>query len=435
MADTGGATQKKRDPYAVIRLRPFRNYLAGRMCSTISFQILGLLVSWQIFDITHDPARMAYIGLIEAVPNIVTALYAGSLADSFNRKKIIIIGLLCMAGVISLLAFISRSEGFMAGAYALPVIFAAVFIMGVARGFLQPALFGIQAQLVAREQLANASTFSSSTWQASAIIGPALGGLMYVRLGAWLSYAVAGIILLAGIFFMWRMRPGPQQYLPKGSERLREKIFGGVRFVFGNSILLGAFTLDMFAVFFGGEVAMLPFFVTDVLKVGPEWLGILRAAPAIGAVVMAGILVYFPIKGNVGKPLFITVAVFGLAMIGFGLSRFAWLSFACLAISGMADNLSVVIRSTIMQLETPDGMRGRVSAVSSIFVGSSNEIGAFESGMAAHLLGSVVRSVVFGGTMTLVVVGATARAFPRLRRVTVEQMVRKSAIRNVSKNK
>ncbi len=294
-------------------------------------------------------------------------------------------------------------------------IYVVIFISGIARSFLKPARSALSAELVPRALYANAVTWRSSTWQLAAVLGPALGGLIYGFAGLRASYLTDVALMAAGLVAMTRIRYSAQPTAPS-TESFAESLSAGLRFVRGQQVILGALTLDLFSVLFGGATALLPVFAAEILDVGPQGLGLLRAAPAVGAVIMSVVLAHRPPLQRAGRTLFGNVALFGLTMIGFGLSRDFLLSLALLALSGMADTVSVVVRSTLLQMGTPSHLLGRVLAVNSIFIGSSNEIGAFESGVAARLFGAVP-SVVLGGVATLTVVGVTASKVPELRRL------------------
>jgi len=373
----------------------------------------SIIVGWQVYQITRDPLALGLIGLAEAVPNIASALFAGNVADKYNRKKIIIwFMLLFVTGTLALLFFTIPSFGVLKKAGVIPVYFV-VAVSGIARAFLYPAIIALMAQLVPRHLYTNSSTWNSMIWHIGAITGPAIGGMVYGFFGVSAAYISVLIFLLLSFILLIFVKNRPAPAVEKG-ESLIQRLSGGLKFVFRNQILLGAMSLDMFGVLFGGAVAMLPVFAAEVLNIGPQGLGFLRAAPMAGAVIMAGILAYKPPMVRAGKFLFVSVAGFGISIILFALSRNFYLSFGLLMMSGMFDNISVVIRATTMQLVTPDEMRGRVASVNSIFIGSSNEIGSFESGLAAKLMG-LIPSVIFGGGMTLLVVLITSKLSPKLR--------------------
>jgi MFS family permease len=394
------------DPYAALRIRDFVLFLSGRLFITLAIQIQAVVVGWQVYEITEDPLSLGLIGLAEAIPSIGISLYAGHVADIVSRKRIILLSvvvlLLCSA---ALLYFTLDAGQFVLAHGALP-IYGVIFLSGFARGFISPANFAFMPQLIPRELYANAVTWTSTVWESASVAGPAVGGFIYGFFGISAAYAVdASLVLLSLISYGWvASRPVPAVTQEQG---VVEKIKSGIRFVFHNKIILSAITLDLFAVLFGGAVALLPVFASDILEVGPQGLGLLRAAPGIGALLMAVYLTHWPVNRNVGRILLLCVAGFGFSMIGFAVSTSFWLSMGLLLASGMFDCVSVIVRGTVIHTITPENMKGRVSAVNSMFVGSSNEIGAFESGVAARLLG-VVPSVIFGGCMTLIVVGYTA---------------------------
>ena len=403
---------QKHDPYAALRIPNFRRYTLGVFALTLSTQIQGVVVAWQIYALTRDPLALGLIGLSEALPFIGVALFAGHVADRIDRRRVSLISLgvmlLCSATLFSL-SFHLRP-----GSTIWP-IYLVIAASGVARSFLTPARAALAADLVARELYARASAWRSAAWQLAAVLGPALGGLLYAFGSARLAYGVAVSLFLVAVVCLAQVHR--VVLAPVGeTESVWESLGGGVRFVLHQPIVLGALTLDMFSVLFGGAVALLPIFAAEILHVGPQGLGIMQAAPAVGAVAMSLVLTHRPPIQRAGRALFIAVAGFGLSIIGFGLSRSFVLSVALLAASGLFDMVSVVIRSTLLQVFTPPHLMGRVSAVNSIFIGSSNEIGAFESGVAAKLLGAV-RAVLFGGAMTLLVVSATAWKVPPLRRL------------------
>jgi MFS family permease len=400
------------DPYAPLRFVSFRWFIVSLLPATLAQQIQAVVVGWQIYALTRDPLALGLIGLSEALPFIGVALFAGHVADRIDRRRVSIISLgvmlLCSATLFSL-SFHLRP-----GSRIWP-IYLVIAVSGVARSFLTPARAALAADLVARELYARASAWRSAAWQLAAVLGPALGGLLYAFGSARLAYGVAVSLFLVAVVCLAQVHRVVMA--PVGeTESVWESLGGGVRFVLNQPIVLGALTLDMFSVLFGGAVALLPIFAAEILHVGPQGLGIMQAAPAVGAVAMSLVLTHRPPIQRAGRALFIAVAGFGLSIIGFGLSRSFVLSVALLVASGLFDMVSVVIRSTLLQVFTPPHLMGRVSAVNSIFIGSSNEIGAFESGVAAKLLGAV-RAVLFGGAMTLLVVSATAWKVPPLRRL------------------
>jgi MFS family permease len=408
--------RSRHDPYAVLRIPDFRLFILARLCVTMAMQMQAVIVGWQVYDITRDPLSLGLIGLAEAVPSIVVSLYAGHVADNIPRKKIIVLVVSVLLLCSGFLLYFVLPGSRVLAVYGVLPIYSVIFLSGIARGFMGPAVFSFMPQLVADRQFyANAITWSSTTWQGAAVAGPAVGGLIYGFYGITASYATDAVLVLLALLFFMLIRARP---LPESTGRLpvKESLLSGIRFVFNNQIILSAISLDLFAVLFGGAVALLPVFASDILHTGPQGLGFLRAAPAIGSVAMAVYLAYNPISANAGKKMLVCVAGFGVCIILFGLSRSFWFSLLLLALSGMFDSISVIVRSTLIHTFTPEYMKGRVSSVNNIFVGSSNEIGAFESGFAARLMG-VVSSVVFGGAMTLVVVAVTAWKADKLRKL------------------
>ncbi|HQQ82820.1 MAG TPA: MFS transporter [Cyclobacteriaceae bacterium] len=402
-------------PYAVLQIRDFRLFISARFCVTLAIQMQALVVGWQVYEITKDALSLGLIGLAEALPSIVVSLYAGHLADVVQRKRIIVITLATLVFCSVGLLFFTLDVGAFLLAEGVYPIYAVIFISGIARGFITPAIFSFMPQLVPRELFQNAISWNSTLWEMASIGGPPIGGLIYGVFGVTAAYAIDASLMVTGLILasMVASRPLPEVSDEQG---IVEKIKAGLKFVFANKLILNAISLDLFAVLFGGAVALLPIFSDQILHVGSVGLGFLRSAPGIGALVMAIYLTHNPIRKSMGKILLYAVAGFGLCMIGFALSREFWLSMALLILSGGFDCISVIVRGTLLQTLTPENMKGRVSAVNNIFIGSSNEIGMFESGVAARLLG-VVPSVIFGGLMTLVVVGFTAWKAPTLRKL------------------
>ena len=413
------------DPYAALRIPDFRRLLSARVLFTVASQIQGVVVGWQIYELTNNPLALGLIGLAEAIPSIAVSLYAGHVADSVPRKRIIVPTMIVLFLCSLSLFLLTRPSGMVLFAnqqvLAFPLyvvmLYAVLFVSGIARGFLGPAVFSFMPQLLpSRALLSNAVTWNSSSWQAAAVLGPAIGGLLFAKMGKGFAYGVdSGLMLLSLLLFL----SIASRALPtREGERLNlgESILSGVRFIFANQIVLAALSLDLFAVLFGGAVALLPIFAKDILQTGPDGLGYLRAAPAVGSVLMAVWLTYSPMKRGAGRKLLWAVAGFGLATIGFALSKSFALSLFLLFLTGVFDSVSVIVRSTLIHTYTPEYMKGRVSAVNNIFIGSSNEIGGFESGAAAKLMGTVP-SVIFGGLMTLVVVAVTALKADKLRKL------------------
>jgi hypothetical protein len=369
----------------------------------------SVLLGWQVYELTHDPLALGFVGLSEALPFLSTTLYGGHVADLKDRRTI------CLASLVALLLGALVLRGFSGSglpAHLWP-LYVVQMLAGLSRAFLRPAAQALGTELVPKELYANAAAWRSTNLQASLVAGPALGGLIYGFVNAHAAYTVEAICLFLSILALARLKPRPRPEAAAAGRRFLD----GVRFVFRKQVVLGALSLDLFAVLFGGAPALLPIFAgAAFLDVGPKGLGLLRAAPAAGSVAMALILAHRPPLRRAGRTLLLCVAGFGLCWIAFAFSRAFWLSMLLLAMSGALDNVSVVLRSTLVQTLTPPELMGRVSAVNSFFIGSSNEVGAFESGVAAKLLG-IVPSVVFGGCMTLATVGLTAWRAPMLRKL------------------
>jgi MFS family permease len=404
--------------FAVIHVKNFRFYLFYRNFMTMAALMQSVIVGWQVYDLTHNVLWLGFIGLVEVIPQVSISLFAGHYIDIWNRRKIVnYTTLLLILGSLILLIYSTNAAYFSAKFGVFP-IFITIFLTGLARGIISPAQVALLGQLVPRNLYANAATWNSANWQVAAVMGPAIGGLIYGFWGIIPAYSlVLGLNVLS--FFMIMLLKVDKHEVIETAEGVFTRIRSGIDFVFKTPELLGAFTLDMFAVLFGGAVAMLPVFASDILLVGPQGLGLLRACPAIGATLMAFVLMFRPPMKDTGKMLFLSVIGFGICMIGFGLSTSFLLSGFILILSGAFDNISVVIRGTILQLYTPDDMRGRVASVNSIFIGSSNELGAFESGVTAKLMG-LVPSVVFGGFMTLAVVFTTIKINKPLRKLSLK---------------
>ena len=406
------------DPYAALRYPLFARYIVTLFTLTLGVQIQGTVVGWQVYDLTKDPFALGMIGLAEALPAISMALYAGHVADRHDRRRIVLIALSVLAGCSIALWLLAAARPLgveMLTPARLTAIYAVIVVSGVARAFLQPARQALSAELVPRALFANAITWRSGSWQLAAVLGPALGGLLYAAGGTRLAYGVdASLMLFATVVLVTVAHRSPVR--EETHESIYDSVSGGVRFVFREPVLLGALTLDLFSVFFGGAVALLPIFAAEILHVGPTGLGILRAAPAVGAVVMSVALARRKDWNHTGHVLLYAVAGFGACMVLFGLSRTFLLSVGLLVASGMFDMVSVVIRSTLLQARTPEAMLGRVSSVNQIFIGSSNEIGMFESGVTARWWGAAP-SVVIGGLATLGVVGTIAWFVPSLRKM------------------
>jgi MFS family permease len=404
--------------FAVVRVKNFRLYLFYRSFMTMAALMQSVIVGWQIYDLTHNVLWLGFIGLVEVIPQVTVSLFAGHYSDIWNRHKIIkYTSLLLILGAVILLIY-SADTAFFSHKFGIYPLFISIFLTGLARGILSPAQVALMGQLIPRNLYANAATWNSANWQMAAVLGPAIGGMIYGFMGIVPAYSVVLGLYSLSFFLLLYINIGRHEFI-ETEEGVLSRIRSGINFVFRTPELLGAFTLDMFAVLFGGAVAMLPVFASDILFIGPQGLGLLRACPAIGATLMAVILMFQPPMKDTGKVLFISVMGFGICMICFALSKSFVLSGLLLILSGAFDNVSVVIRGTILQLFTPDHMRGRVASVNSIFIGSSNELGAFESGVTAKIMG-LVPSVVFGGCMTLLVVFTTIKVNKPLLRLSLK---------------
>ena len=404
--------------FKVLQNRNFRFLMMARMFGAFALQAQAVIVGWQIYSLTKDPFLLGLVGLAEAVPAITCALFAGHVVDNSQPKKIY---KACqLVQLINTVILLMLAGGHVAtdDSNLIPILFAGVFVSGLARSFYMPASFSLLSQIIAKADMPAASAWMSSSFQVAAIGGPAIAGLIYAGFGATVAWYLPAFCLAACFMMIVALKLPP--LLRDREKRLPavKSIKEGWAFILNNPALLSVMALDMFAVLFGGAVAMLPAFADKVLFVGPEGLGILRAAPAIGSVSMALFLATHPMKIISAQRLLFAVAGFGACMIGFGLSKIFILSVLFLAMSGAFDSISMVIRGTLMQLLTPEAMRGRVSSVNSMFIISSNEIGAFESGLAAKLMG-LVPSIVFGGVGTLFVVGFTSLVSPKFRKMEI----------------
>jgi MFS family permease len=413
-------SRERNTAYAVWNLKSFRRFISGRFFLTFAIQMQSVIVGWQVYDLTHDPLSLGLIGLSEALPFLSVALFAGHVADRVNRKTIIALtaSLYVLCAALLLMMSFSMTELY-AWAGVLP-LYLVISVTGLARAFFYPAQSAYMAQIVPRDLYANSSTWNSTVWHIAAVSGPAAGGLIYGFAGMNAAFICVLAFALFSLLFFYTLPPVslPERTSKEGFFR---SLSTGIRFVFSHQVLLGAMALDMFGVLFGGAVALLPVFASEVLHAGPQGLGFLRAAPAFGAVLMAFILAHFPPLRRSGVKLLWAVAGFGASIIFFALSGNFWLSLILLALSGMFDNVSVIIRGTILQMYTPDEMRGRVASVNSLFIGSSNELGSFESGLAAKLMG-LVPSVIFGGGMTMLIVAITAGFAPKLREMEIRKL-------------
>lgn len=397
----------------------FRRFIFSKFMLTLALQIQFVVLSWHVFQITHDYLSLGLLGLAEAIPAVGLALFGGYVADRNDRRKIIIIvmaaQLLCSAALFGI-TYYYESNG-ITSMSVLP-FYGVMFCVGLLRGFYSPAQMPLMSQVVPREAYANSSAWNSTFWHIAVVLGSAGGGLLLGFFGKTVTYSIVIGILLIGFLQIIRISPQPLRKVLK-EEGMLVSIRQGIHFVFGNQMIFGAMLLDLIAVLFGGATALLPVFASEILHVGEQGFGFLRAAPFVGSVLIALYMTKHPPLKNTGKKLLFCVAGFSLCMIFFALSKDFYLSLIILAVSGVFDNVSVVIRSTILQLYTPDEMRGRVASVSTMFISSSNEIGAFESGFAAKLLG-LIPSVIIGGGVALASVGATMIWMPKLRKLELK---------------
>ena len=409
------------DPYAALRYKEFNIFLVVRFAMIFAWSMQFIVIEWQVYSITKDPLALGIIGLMEVIPAVIMALFAGHIVDQKEKRNLLV---KCIFGfsVISFGLFMVSLPSVLQDYGTKRVLYSIyflVFLGGIVRSFIGPTIFSLVALLVPKKIYPNAATWSSSTWQMASVLGPALAGFSISWIGVHWSMCIIFVFSLIALIFLFQIDKKPILN-PKIGEPVFQSLKEGLNFVFSTKAILGALTLDMIAVLFGGAVALLSIFAQDILQVGAEGFGILRAAPAVGAFLTMLGSTHFPLHKNAGKKLLLAIFAFGLCIIVFGLSTYFWLSVAALFLSGAVDGVSMIIRQTILQLKTPDHMRGRVASVNSIFVGSSNELGAFESGLTAKWMGAVT-AVVFGGSMTLLTVGITAIALPSFRKLDLQK--------------
>jgi MFS family permease len=406
-SQTDKIPEERRDPYAALRFLDFRLLLTGRFITSFGNEMLSFAIAWELWLRTHSALSLGLVGLVQVIPVIVLSLPAGHVADQYNRRRIVSMAQLS-TGLCALgLAFLSYTAG------SLVLIYLCLFGIGVARAFNDPASSTLVPETVPPNLFSSAATWNSSTWQLASILGPTAAGIIIAFSGNVTLIYVFGALGAITFTILLSMIKGRQLPLAAKSATW-SSLIEGFKFMRDTKVILAAITLDMFAVLFGGAVALLPIYATDILHVGPQGLGIMRAAPSIGAILMAFLIAHLPPMKHAGRTLLLSVAGFGLATIIFGLSTSFWLSVLMLAILGALDNISVVIRGTLLLTQTPDEMRGRISGVNSIFIGISNELGSFESGFAAALFGPVI-AVVAGGVCTILVVLITAKIWPEMR--------------------
>lgn len=407
-----------REPIKTLLIPQFRDLIVGRFFLVLAFRMLATLLGWWVYDLTKDPFAIGLIGLSEVIPAVSSALYAGHVIDNTEKKRLLLICnylYVVLIGMLALVAYFQSDLHRFNGKELSYFIYGTIFLTGFCRAFLGPIVPSMIPKIVGTIRLPAAITVNQATFLTASVTGHALGGFFIHWFGIpGTLFCVVGLMTLASLFF-WRLPLHPSEAVNKGV-KVMESMKEGLSYIYRTKEILGALLLDMFAVLFGGAVAMIPVFAKDLLHVGSQGFGFLNAAADLGAMVVIITLAFVPLRKNQGKLLLFAVAGFGLCIIGFGLSKWYWLSFFFLVLSGILDGISVVIRGTIVQLKTPEHIRGRVLSVNSIFIMSSNELGQFESGLAAKLLG-VARSVVFGGTMTLFIALFVARKIPKLRKM------------------
>lgn len=412
---------RKNDPYAALRFREFNIFLTVRFALVFAWSMQFVVIEWQVYSITKSALSLGIIGLMEVIPAVSMALFAGHVVDQKEKRGLLI---LCIAGfsVISFGLFLITWPVFIEGFSQHTILYSVyglVFLGGIVRAFIGPTIFSLFSLVVPKKVFPNAATWSSSVWQMGAVVGPAVGGFSIHLIGVHWSMCLIFALSVAALIFLLQI-PKKPILNPKLGEPVLKSLKEGIQFVRNTPVILGALTLDMFAVLFGGAVALLPIYAQDILKVGPQGFGVLRAAPAVGALLIMFTSAYFPLNKNAGMKLLAAIFGFGICIIVFGISEIFWISVAALFLSGVTDGISMIIRQTILQLRTPDAMRGRVASVNSMFVGSSNELGAFESGVTAKLFGTVT-AVVFGGAMTIATVVTTGAFFPKLRKLDLQK--------------
>lgn len=412
---------QKNDPYAALRYKEFNIFLLVRFAMVFAWTMQFVVIEWEVYSLTKDPLSLGIIGLMEVIPAVSMALFAGHVVDQNEKKGLLvkcILGFSTISLGLFLLTWPTVTDG-LTKSFILWSVYLLVFAGGIVRAFLGPTIFSLFSLLVPKKIYPNAATWSSSVWQMGAVLGPALAGFSISWIGVhWSMCLILGFSLIA--FLLLTRIPKKPILNPKIGEPVMKSLKEGVKFVWNTKVILGAITLDMIAVLFGGAVALLPIYAQDILHVGAEGFGILRAAPAVGALIIMFTAAYFPMNRKAGMKLLAAIFGFGLCIIVFGLSTIFWVSVLALFMSGVTDGISMIIRQTILQLRTPDHMRGRVASVNSMFVGSSNELGAFESGLTAKWMGTVT-AVVFGGCMTVITVITTGIAFPTFRKLDLRK--------------
>lgn len=405
------------DPFAAMRIPEYRNLMMGRFLFIMGLRMMGTLVGWWVYELTNEPFAIGLIGLSEVIPAVSLSLYAGHIIDISEKRKLLLRGVaLYLACALLLLGLSTHYTASQISHHWIAFsIYVIIFFTGIFRAFTGPSFGTMVASIVPKNILQNATTWNQGIWLSASVIGHASVGFLIAGLGNTGSLSIISLLVLIGFCFMYQLSPKPPLNEP-GEKKTLDSVKEGIQFVFSTKEILGALSLDLFAVLFGGAVAMIPVFAKDILQVGAIGFGWLNAASDIGSILVVVILTLFPLRKKQGKKLLFAVGGFGLCIIVFALSKIFWLSFVVLLLSGILDGISVVIRGTILQLKTPANMRGRVMSVNSMFINSSNEFGQFESGVAAKLM-NVIPSVVFGGSMTLFVVVVTWLKAPSLRKM------------------
>lgn len=413
-----------KDPYEALRYQQFRLFFILRFALVFAWAMQFVVIEWEVYKLTNDPLSLGLIGLMEVIPAMSLALFAGHIVDGTEKRNLLvkcILGFLAISSGLFLFTWPQFTDGFSTSAQVW-AIYALVFFGGIVRSFIGPTVFSLFSLILPKKAFPNGSTWSSVAWQSGAVAGPAVGGLAIGFFGVhWSMLFIVAVALLALVLLL--QIPVQAVLHSNKGEPIGKSLKEGIDFVFKTKEVLGAISLDMFAVLFGGAVALLPIYAQDILKVGSVGFGFLRAAPAVGSFLIMMVVAYFPLNTNAGKKLLASIFGFGICIIVFGISEIYWISLLALFLSGVTDGISVVVRQTILQLYTPDKMRGRVSAVNSMFVGSSNELGAFESGLTARLFGTV-NAVVFGGVVTLLTVVGTGALIPSLRNLDFNELLK-----------
>ncbi|MEO6584547.1 MAG: MFS transporter [Ferruginibacter sp.] len=405
-----------KNPYAPLKISEFRNFIAGRFVFIMGLRMTGTVIGWWIYQLTNSALALGFVGLSEVIPALSLALYAGHHIDKTEKRDLLLkcIALYTLCIILLLLLSANFAKTHFTNYTIAAFVCGVIAITGAIRAFSGPTFSAMLSQVVPREQLSTAAAISSASWLTASIIGHALGGFLIAITGIHGTFWVILFFIITGFILLTRLHIKPS--FTTAPLKTWQSVQEGIAFVFKTKEILGALTLDLFAVLFGGAVALIPVFAKDVLHVGPIGFGWLNAAADIGSILMVTLLTIRPLQKNQGRILFYAIGGFGVCIILFALSEIFWLSFAALLMSGCLDGISVIIRGTIVQLKTPDALRGRVSSVNSMFINSSNELGQFESGVAAKIMG-VVPSVIFGGCMTVVVVIATWFKAPTLRKM------------------